>query len=403
MVERELDVAVVGGGIAGAATAILLARSGHEVSLFERLPAPKWRACGVYTSPDSRDRLHRLGVPTDELGGLLRPIAGMTVETIDGARCRLDYRSEGCAAGVDRPALDRVLLGLAREVGVDVRMQTAVTAIKADRGRPVLTTRSKGEGPATWRARLLVGADGPGSMVARSLGATASGRWLRRAGLTVHFADPGALPSGAPMEARMLIGSGWYCGVAPVPDGRVNVGIVLAEGVLRAALARDERPASVVHRIVRALPGGPASWQSAGFTDAVGVALPLAHRVTCRAGPGFLLVGDAAGFIDPISGEGIHRALVSAELAAAHGARWLAGDRGALARYDRVASHRFRGKDLVSWVLQAFLAQPRLTAYAVRRLESRERQRTTFGRVLADLEPASQALDPRFLVTLLRP
>jgi flavin-dependent dehydrogenase len=267
----------------------------------------------------------------------------------------------------------------------------------------MLVTRSSGEGVRHWRARLVVGADGTGSMVARAFMVARPVRRLRRAGLTLHHRDPAASEPGVPMEARMVIGAGWYCGVAPVPDARVNVGVVVAEHALRGALARGERPEAMLESIVRSLPGKPEPWQSAGATDPVAVALPLAHRVARRAGHGFVLVGDAAGFVDPISGEGIHRALVSAELAARAGERWLAGDRDALARFDHEAVHRFMGKDLVSWVLQAFLAQPWLLSYAVRRLESRDPQRSVFGRVLADLEPAASALDPRFLGALLRP
>jgi flavin-dependent dehydrogenase len=403
MAERETGVAVVGGGPAGAATALLLARAGHEVTLFERSPQPRWRACGVYTSPDSRARLARLGLSAAGLAALLRPIAAMTVETTDGARCRLDYRSDGGAAGVDRPALDRALLDLAHNAGVGVRQQTTVTGVEPDRDRPVLIARPPDGGPVRWRARLIVGADGPGSIVARAFGVARPVRWLRRAGITVHRSDPAALAPGVPMDARMVIGHGWYCGVAPVPRDRVNIGIVLTEGALRSALARGARPSTLVDQVIRDLPGDPEPWQSAGATDPVAVALPLAHRVARRAGPGFLLVGDAAGFIDPISGEGLHRALVSAELAATQGGGWLDGDRDALARYDHEAARRFRGKDLVSWVLQAFIAQPRLLGYAVRRLESRTRERRTFGRVLADLEPPTNALDPRFLAALLRP
>jgi flavin-dependent dehydrogenase len=373
------------------------------VVLFERLAEPRWRACGVYTSPDTRDRLTRLGLSTARLDDLLRPISAMVVETLGGARCRLDYRPDGCAAGVDRPALDRELLTVARDAGVEVRLRTVVTAIGPDRGRPVLVSRSVGEGVRHWRARLVVGADGTGSMVARAFDVARPVPWLRRAGLTLHRDDPAASGPGVPVEARMVIGAGWYCGVAPVPGARVNVGVVLAERALREALARGQRPDDVLDGIVRALPGDPEPWQSARSTDPVAVALPLAHRVARRAGPGFVLVGDAGGFVDPISGEGIHRALVSAELAARAGERWLAGDRDALGRYNRAVTDRFRAKDLVSWVLQAFLAEPRLLGYAVRRLESRDHQRRVFGRVLADLEPAVSALDPRFLGALLRP
>jgi flavin-dependent dehydrogenase len=133
---------------------------------------------------------------------------------------------------------------------------------------------------------------------------------------------------------------------------------------------------------------------------------PLGGRVTRRAGPGWFLVGDAVGFLDPFTGEGLHRALVSTELAAAairvgldRPAR--AGD--AAAAYDRAMRRRFGAKDAVSWLVQAFLARPAAFEYAARRLAARPEVRATMGRVMGDLVPASQGLDPRFLAALLAP
>ena len=88
----ETEVAVVGGGPAGAAVAAHLASAGRDVVVLERLASPSWRACGVYTSPLTRRRLAGLGMPAGELERLIRPISAMSVETADGkARCRLEY------------------------------------------------------------------------------------------------------------------------------------------------------------------------------------------------------------------------------------------------------------------------------------------------------------------------
>jgi flavin-dependent dehydrogenase len=115
-----------------------------------------------------------------------------------------------------------------------------------------------------------------------------------------------------------------------------------------------------------------------------------------------MLIGDAAGFLDPFSGEGLHRALVSARLAsqALQGPSGLGGD---LAAYDRAMHERFGAKDLVSLIVQAFLARPAAFEYAAQRLVRRERLGETLGSVMGDLIPARRALDPRFLAALLAP
>ena len=126
--------------------------------------------------------------------------------------------------------------------------------------------------------------------------------------------------------------------------------------------------------------------------------------MTAAPDRGWLLVGDAAGFLDPFTGEGLHRALVSAELAARGHRRGRARSRRrAFAAYDRAMRRRFLAKDAVSWLVQAFLARPALFEYAARRVASRPPVRATMGLVMGDLVPAGRALDPRFLAALLAP
>jgi menaquinone-9 beta-reductase len=248
-----------------------------------------------------------------------------------------------------------------------------------------------------------VGADGPRSLVARAFGAARAVRRLRRAGLTGHRMDPAAAPQGAPMTARMFLGDSWYLGVAPVPGGRVNLGLVVPESRLRRDVDRDRRPQRLMDAVCASLPGPAPGWRDEPATDHLAVTLPLAHRVARRAGPGFLLLGDAAGFLDPLSGEGLHRALVSADLAATAISGWRRGEGAALARYDERMRRRFMAKDVLSWLLQLFLAERRVTEHAIRRLARREALRETLAGVLSDERPATEALDPRFLAALLRP
>ena len=101
--------------------------------------------------------------------------------------------------------------------------------------------------------------------------------------------------------------------------------------------------------------------------------------------------------------EGIHRALVSAELASEAVVRRLAGDRSASSAYERAMREHFLAKDRVSRLVQAFLDRPRLFEYAARRLAARGRFRDTGGLVICNLLPAERAQDPRVLAQLLAP
>lgn len=402
----DTQVAIVGGGPAGAALHLRLATAGIDTVLFERAAEPRWRACGVFSSPLTRLRLRDLGLADAEIGLLARPIQALTVRTEAGSSCRLEYATAaGPACGFDRVALDATLLDRARAAGGVVRTSAVVTSIvlprrTGDLARLTVSSTASGQPPATeeWRAGLVVGADGPRSLVARTAGVTGSPRILRKAGITFHQADHATefILDGQPSEGQFVLGRGWYVGIAPVPGKRVNLGIVVPSTAIRRPV--DE----VVERVLRSVRSAGVSL-GGKRTDQVVVALPLGHRVMRRSGPGFVLVGDASGFIDPLTGEGLHRALVSSELASEAIVRWARGASHALGVYDRRLRSRFRNKDVVSWILQAFMAQPMLLDYALRRLGSRDRQREVFTLVLTDQLPASHGLDPGFLGRLLAP
>jgi flavin-dependent dehydrogenase len=195
-----------------------------------------------------------------------------------------------------------------------------------------------------------------------------------------------------------------YIGIAPVPGDRVNIGIVLGPS-WQAEVARGGAHA-VADRLVAGIPPAdddPAAWRDGPPLDAIAGAWPIGHRVRRRAGRRWLLVGDAAGFLDPFTGEGLHRALVSAELAAAAIRASARGRAGAFDAYERAMTRRFLAKDAVSGMVQAFLARPALFEYAARRVASRPAVRATMGLVMGDLVPAGRALDPRYLAALLAP
>jgi flavin-dependent dehydrogenase len=395
----EVDVAVVGGGPAGALTAMLLASRGRAVILLERAPQWRWRACGVFASPASVAALRSLGFRDAELEPVARPLAAMRVETQGGETFRLAYGGSGglhdSAVGFDRSMLDPLLLERARSAGATVRLGATVERVALDGDHARLTISGDLSEIA---ARVVVGADGLRSLVARTAGVERGAPLGPRAALTFHLAD-----SWGERDARMVVIDGGYVGIAPVPGGRVNVGIVLGRSWFQR-LRRDGGRDVARDICRRVLAGGPS--QPGGILPLDGVAgvTPLGHAVSRRAGAEWLLVGDAAGFLDPFTGEGLHRAIVSAELAATTIEGVLAGRTGSrLADYDRAMRSSFAAKDLVSRIVQAFLARPRLFEYAARRLAARERVRETIGLVIGDIVPAVRALDPRFLVALLAP
>jgi flavin-dependent dehydrogenase len=400
----DCDVAVVGGGPAGAAVASLLAERGRVVTVLEARPAYRWHACGVFSGPGIRSLLQSLGVDDAELRAVARPVPAMRLETPNGVVVRLTYgadRGGATALAFDRRALDELLLSRAAQRGACVSRGAVVERVDLAAPRPLLTIRGP-DGLRLVRARIVVGADGIRSTVARLANVMRRPR-IERIGLTFHAAEA-AGPPGLDVDARMVVRDGSYCGLAPVPGGRVNVGIVL-RGSAAARLRRDG--AAQTANDVLASVGDPRG-RAVRIADTTPLdrpagAAPLGHRVTRRSGSDWILVGDAAGFVDPFTGEGLHRALVSATLAAEAIGRELDGVAHALEDYDRAMRGRVAAKDVVSLIVQAFVARPALLEYAGRRLAARRDVRRTLELALADLTPATRALHPRFLAALLAP
>jgi flavin-dependent dehydrogenase len=250
------------------------------------------------------------------------------------------------------------------------------------------TVRTSG-GDEVIESRWLIGADGARSRVAHRLGVERPVRLPRRLGLVAHYeGHPDLVDRG-----EMHVGAHHYVGLAPVAGGRLNVGMALPANTRGGAQERFEAA-------IAALPAVAARLAGRRRLTPIRGASPIGHRVVRAAGPGWMLVGDAAGFIDPFTGEGIYRALRSARAAAT---ALVSGDEGAEARYLAERRAAFAAKDALTWTIQGLLAAPPVLGYALRRLDSRDGLALRLGSALGDCRPATDALSPLFLAQVLRP
>jgi flavin-dependent dehydrogenase len=265
-----IDVLVVGGGPVGLATALLAHEAGLRVEVLEQRSSPIDKACGEGLMPGALAALARLGV--DPQGSALRGI-----RYVDGAR-RAEARFPGePGRGVRRIELQRALSAAAADRGIPVHRE------RADRIRTDGTTVEVGDR----RARSLVGADGLHSSVRRAAGLERPARGVARYGLRRHYA---ARPWTDLIEVHWSGGAEAY--VTPVGPDRVGVAVLggrsgpWAEQLARfpavQALIGDAEPLSEV--------------RGAG---------PLRQRATAVSRGRIALVGDAAGYIDAITGEGL--------------------------------------------------------------------------------------------------
>lgn len=398
------EVVVVGGGPAGSATAAFLAQRGHDVLLLDKARFPRRKACSEYASPALIEVLDRLGArPAYEAEGPVR-LRGTDIVTPRGRRVRIAYPDDGAgrrALTMSRTRLDPLLLDHARACGVEVREGVRVSGLIREGGAVRGVAESAPDGFETRiGARLLVGADGLHSVVGRELGVRAEMVWPRRLGLVAHFAGVEGLPE---EYGEMHVAPWGYCGIAALPGGLTSVGMALDMRRYRgAARSRD----GMYHEALGMFSGLGPRLRSARRVSLVGGVGPIARRAARTQGDGWALAGDAAGFTDPFTGEGIYRAVRSAELLAGVASPALRrGDvsAAALAPYAAARREAFRHKSLVVLAVQAFASYPALLEYAATRGLSRPDILATLSAVLGDCADARHALRPRFLLDALRP
>jgi flavin-dependent dehydrogenase len=303
------DVVVVGGGPAGALSALLLARRGWRVRLFDRERFPRPKLCGDTLNPGALAVLAR-HLDLTPLVGLGRPIRGMRLSGPGGVTVRATYPQGVAGLNVTRADFDAWLLGEAARAGVTVDEGAAVTSAAVSGGQ-VTGVRVRGRGGVSVHsAALVIGADGRRSTLATAFGLARTPRRPRRWALGAYC---DGVADVVPDYGEMHVRDGGYLGIAPVPAGTTNVCLVVPYDVARGAMAD---PGDAVLAAARHDPWTAPRFASARLASPAVVLGPMAMDVHTPGSPGLLLAGDAAGFIDPMTGDGVRLALAGAELTA---------------------------------------------------------------------------------------
>lgn len=383
---------VVGAGPAGAAAAILLAERGRAVVILDRARSPRTKICGEYLSPEAVRLLDRLDVlkALDAAGAV--PIAGMRITAPGGRALVGRYRPvagwrpyrEGALAA-ERTILDAALTDRLSGLPLDVREGVRVTDVLVEAGqvRGVEVLAASGR-TLTVRAPLVIAADGRASVVAQRLRCRRPHR-LRRMVIATYL---GGVP-GCEELGEIFLDPPDYAILNPVAPGRVNFCLVVPLAHAAPYSARLEQ--FLVAR-VRQMPHLARRLAGAEIVAPVRALGPLAHRLRPPREGGVLLVGDAAGFYDPFTGEGIFSALRGAELAAEAADRALAaGDvrARALRAYWRARHHAFAGKERLVRALQFVIGRRWTCEAAARVLGARPDLLDALMGVIGDFVPAS--------------
>lgn len=399
---------VVGGGPAGAATAWALASQGLDVVVLDKATFPRDKPCAEYLSPQGSRILDAMGVLTTVERAGAAQLAGMRVRSPDGGVIHGEFAAQHGFSGfrdrglaLRRRHLDPILQSAARSAGASIREGVAVNDLLLD-GDTVCGVRARIDGEMhELRASLVVGADGLRSSVARRLNLSARLPWPRRVAFVAHYRDV----RGIGAHGEMHVERDGYVGLADVGHGETNVAIVVPKSLAKEA-AGDA--AGFMTRWLDRHPQLAPRFTGATRVSAVRTTGPFASHARRGHASGAALVGDAADFFDPFTGEGIYAALRGGELLGSFAADAIraTSERNALRAlkaYDAARLAEFRNKWLVERVIGAAVSSPMLMNHAARVLGSRRDLADILIGVTGDFVPASTVLKPSFLLHFLNP
>ena len=403
----DAEVIVVGGGPAGASTASALAREGIDVLVLDRARFPRDKVCAEYLSPQASRILADMGVleeiersdPAHLAGMMVRAPNGKTAEGRFAANHGFrGFRDKGLA--IRRTILDEIVLRGARGAGARVEESVRVTDLARNgsaRVSGVNTIAPDGQ-PRTLRARYVVGADGLRSVIGRRLGLVKTSRiWPRRIALVTHYRNV----QGVTDIGEMHVDYDGYFGIVDVGHGKMNVAVVIP-----MARAREigGSKTEFFERWIASRPHLAERFAGAERITPVRATGPFATASRRAWSPGAALVGDAADFFDPFTGEGIYAALRGGELLAPYLIEALGrtpADEGKLlSGYDEARKHEFGGKWKLERIVGMAIAYPYFMNNAAKLLSQRKDMADLLVGVAGDFIPPSVVLSPRFLFTL---
>ena len=403
----DAKVIIVGGGPAGSSTATFLARAGIDVIVLDRAHFPRDKACSEYLTPEASRILDALRVLDRVESTGPAQLAGMRVHAPNGATIHGEfaaahgfkgYRDRGLA--VRRTILDAILLDEAQRAGASVREGVRVTDLirGADNSVQGVVTLQDGK-RVDLHAALVIGADGLRSVVARRLGLVRVSRWPKRIALVTHYSGVERVDE----LGDMHVDRGGYCGIASVGGGLTNIAVVVP--VSRAAEVAVDR-AEFLESWIAERPELASRFANATRVDPVRATGPFAVSARRAWHPGAALVGDAAEFFDPFTGEGIFTALRGGEILAQHitessFAHTGKIDTSVLRGYERARRKAFSGKWTVEKLIGAAIASPLLINHAARVLSRRRDMADLLIGVVGDFIPAREVLRPGYLLNLL--
>ena len=395
------DVIVIGGGPAGCSAAIGLSRLGYNVVLCDQAKFPRDKVCGEFISPAADPILDRLGILSRIETLNPKRLKGVSISSFEGKEFSIDYPFQPGLAerptslSVSRYELDSLFVEEAKRAGVEVREQYKVTEFLFE-DDCVIGARGWDGSKTSFsiHAPLVIDAGGrnalslkkfhlkeePVGAVKIAMAAHWEGAQIADDYCYMHVSDPG------------------YTGISNVGRDRANVVLVVDRHSMNG-----ENPDKFYLDTVMKNSQRYKILRNAKCLESVRTVESLAFSVKSLPCGGLLMVGDAMGFIDPFTGEGIYLSLRSSEIAVEVAVKALENfnfSRDALNIYEVRRKKEFDKKFLLSRILQKLICNQFFCNQVVRALKGDRGLAEKLVGVIGDLEPAETVVSSRFLLQL---
>lgn len=404
--DKHYDVLIIGAGPAGSTCATMLAQQGFSVGLVDKSGFPRDKVCGdalsldvvnqlPKVSPDLASEFHQLSTKM--------PSYGVTIGAPNEKTVQVPFYYQGepdCGYLLPRYDFDNLLYQhAARYDAVDSFLESPVTHIAQSADGVQVSTRHE-----ELRGTAIVGADGANSVVNRYLGTNTMERSAHSAGLRVYYEGVQHFSEGQYIELYffkdILPGYLW---VFPLTNNRANVGI----GVLSSAINRHKLNLKAkIHELLTEHPSLKDRFANArALEKPKGMGLPLGSKERQLSGAHFLLTGDAAGLIDPFSGEGIGNAIRSGRTAAnrlAEAFREQDFSATFLRQYDQRIYGQMKKEFKVSHTIQRLSAYPWIFNFVTNKARQSQSLRLYLSKALEHVDHKQVLTKPRFYWQLLR-
>ena len=317
MTSKLYDVAIIGGGPAGSTAATLLAKAGRRVIVFEREKFPRFHI-GESLLPFSMQAFDRLGV-REKLDRTFLPKYGGEIMSACGSRGVKFYFKDGFRSQRDRSyqvtrsEFDKLLLDHSQENGAEVREETEVTKLDFLDDWVKIDIQQVDGARSTIDARYLLDCSGRQTLLGGLFDLKNTYDHLQKFSVFAHYDNVDRLPGKDATLIRMVRGLDRWFWMIPLTERRTSIGVVMDTSTFRATKLAPE-PA--LEKFIAEQPLMVERMKNAVRVSPVYSAGDYSYRNKCLAGDRWLLVGDAAGFIDPVFSSGVFLAIMSAEKAA---------------------------------------------------------------------------------------